>query len=251
MARHGKTKDRSRLRAATSCARRRAAGSCNRTSTFASDISSRIRVTDSFDRRRGRSPSAISLRRIAFSTTAGKHRFTTPCTSGIRTSKLTQSVSNTLNGATEQSHRPPRDAVAAEIGAAFGTFTAESWRSTSRGPCTSWICGAGSATGRAWKKIRGRFKAELDQERLHIHVGPSTEKVSQFPDGMFDWVYIDTNHEFRVTWHELLICNSKVKRNGYIAGHDFCTGNVADSVRMALSRRYQSSVSTMAGSMHI
>ena len=108
--------------------------------------------------------------------------------------------------------------MAAEIGAAFGTFTAEILAINQPRALHLVDMWTGDRYREGLERIRGRFKTELDQERLHIHVGPSTEKLSQFPDGMFDWVYIDTNHGFRVTWHELLICNSKVKRNGYIAG---------------------------------
>lgn len=51
-----------------------------------------------------------------------------------------------------------------------------------------------------------------------------------FEDSFFDWVYIDTDHSYCTTWNELLLCNKKVKPDGLIVGHGFCTGNVVTPV---------------------
>ena len=57
---------------------------------------------------------------------------------------------------------------------------------------------------------------------VEINRGNSVEILKSFDDGYFDWVYIDTNHGYEVTKHELEACKNKVKKDGIIAGHDFC-----------------------------
>ncbi len=58
----------------------------------------------------------------------------------------------------------------------------------------------------------------------------STDVLKTFKDEYFDWIYIDTIHSFNITYAELMLSAQKVKRDGYILGHDFCTGNVITPV---------------------
>lgn len=60
--------------------------------------------------------------------------------------------------------------------------------------------------------------------------GKSIDMLEAFPDEALDWVYIDTDYSFHSTFAELKIAASKVKAQGIIAGHDFCTGNVVTPV---------------------
>ncbi len=78
--------------------------------------------------------------------------------------------------------------------------------------------------------INGKFRSEIDQGKVVIRQGTSLDMLSQFDDGTFDWVYIDTDHSFSLTWEELQLANRKVKHDGRIAGHDFCTGNTVKPV---------------------
>lgn len=54
-----------------------------------------------------------------------------------------------------------------------------------------------------------------------IHVGNDLEILETFPDNYFDWVYIDSTHQFEQTLKELHIADKKVKPNGIICGHDY------------------------------
>ena len=45
--------------------------------------------------------------------------------------------------------------------------------------------------------------------------------LSDLPDNFFDWVYIDSTHEYEDTLRELEIVSRKVKDEGLIAGHDW------------------------------
>jgi predicted O-methyltransferase YrrM len=74
--------------------------------------------------------------------------------------------------------------------------------------------------------IRREHAALIDIGTVRIHQGKSTDILATFPDASFDWVYIDTDHSYELTSAELRIAAQKVKDHGFIAGHDFCAGNV-------------------------
>ncbi|WP_183828494.1 class I SAM-dependent methyltransferase [Rhizobium sp. BK377] len=78
--------------------------------------------------------------------------------------------------------------------------------------------------------INSKFGPEIAEGRVVICQGTSLDMLSQFSDETFDWIYIDTDHSFALTWDELLLANRKVKQDGRIAGHDFCTGNTVKPV---------------------
>jgi hypothetical protein len=80
------------------------------------------------------------------------------------------------------------------------------------------------------EKVFQRFADPIAKGLVTIHVGASTEKLSEFPDRSFDWVYIDTVHDYLVTAQELEICRNKVKAGGIIAGHDHTPGNIVTPV---------------------
>lgn len=79
--------------------------------------------------------------------------------------------------------------------------------------------------------VRERFKQELLEGRVVINLGLSTSVLGGFPEQSFDWIYIDTDHGYKVTAEELAIARTKVKRGGIIAGHDYVTGNWDGGVR--------------------
>ncbi|MFC5758725.1 class I SAM-dependent methyltransferase [Rhizobium sp. GCM10022189] len=78
--------------------------------------------------------------------------------------------------------------------------------------------------------INGKFASEIADGRVVIRQGTSLDMLSRFDDATFDWLYIDTDHSFALTWEELLLADRKVKQDGRIAGHDFCTGNTVKPV---------------------
>lgn len=49
----------------------------------------------------------------------------------------------------------------------------------------------------------------------------SMEAVENFKDGSLDFVYIDSNHEFRYIAEDLYEWTPKVKKGGIVSGHDF------------------------------
>jgi hypothetical protein len=121
-------------------------------------------------------------------------------------------------------------ATVAEIGVAFGDFSKEIM--TRCTPKHLHLIDAWSSERYqdGIKRIKSEMSAEVSSGSILIHQGISTEVLPSFDDSFFDWVYIDTNHTYDTTLHELEICDRKVTQQGRIAGHDFCTGNVIDAV---------------------
>lgn len=47
--------------------------------------------------------------------------------------------------------------------------------------------------------------------------------LSDYPDNFFDWIYLDTTHEYEDTLKELEIMKHKVKDDGLLCGHDYAS----------------------------
>jgi hypothetical protein len=75
-------------------------------------------------------------------------------------------------------------------------------------------------------EVSQKFQSEIKTGRVEINRGLSTEVVKQFPEKYFDWIYIDTVHDFKITRQELEMYLPKMKVGGIIAGHDFIVGEI-------------------------
>jgi len=120
----------------------------------------------------------------------------------------------------------PKHSRVAEIGVAFGDFSSEildRCQPESLYLIDSW-------ESQRYKdgllKIKSRFSDQIGKGIVEIRQGLSTDVLAELEPGMFDWVYIDTNHKFRTTYEELVQCARILGPQGRIAGHDFCTGNI-------------------------
>lgn len=126
--------------------------------------------------------------------------------------------------------RLPQHGKVCEMGVANGDFSAEIMARCQ--PTTLHLVDAWEAqrycTDRT--KVEERFRSQLEQGRIKIHVGYSIDRLLEFPDHYFDWVYIDTVHDYEVTAKELTISLKKVKVGGIIAGHDYTSGNIVTPV---------------------
>ncbi len=74
-------------------------------------------------------------------------------------------------------------------------------------------------------EVSEKFKTQLNEDKVEINIGFSTEILKTFPDKYFDWAYVDTDHSYLTTKAELALLKQKVKDNGIIAGHDYAIGN--------------------------
>jgi hypothetical protein len=60
-----------------------------------------------------------------------------------------------------------------------------------------------------------------DNSKVFIVKQDSISFLLGFPNEYFDFIYIDTTHQYEQTKNELNIAFEKVKKNGIIAGHDY------------------------------
>lgn len=66
------------------------------------------------------------------------------------------------------------------------------------------------------------LSAELESGKVEIHVGSDLVILESFDDGYFDWIYIDTSHQYEHTKLELALSIKKAKiPHGVIAGDDW------------------------------
>jgi len=56
---------------------------------------------------------------------------------------------------------------------------------------------------------------------VHTWAMDSVDWLRDAPDGLLDWIYLDTTHEYDRTLAELRHAARVVKPGGIIAGHDF------------------------------
>lgn len=124
----------------------------------------------------------------------------------------------------------PKGATVAEIGVAFGDFSAEILARCSVETLYLIDLWEGERYQKGLQAVMAKFGDALFSGNLKIERGLSTDALARFPDATFDWVYIDTDHSYHTTAAELALCRTKVKPGGLIAGHDFCTGNVVAPV---------------------
>jgi SAM-dependent methyltransferase len=65
------------------------------------------------------------------------------------------------------------------------------------------------------------FKPEIETARVLVHVADDVPTLREFPNAYFDWVYIDSSHQYEHTVKELDVLGDKVKPEGIIAGDDW------------------------------
>lgn len=62
----------------------------------------------------------------------------------------------------------------------------------------------------------------------------SSDGAFEFPDAHFDLVYIDADHTYRGCMRDILAWWPKVKKGGYLSGHDFQTKAAGDGWHTAI-----------------
>jgi hypothetical protein len=86
----------------------------------------------------------------------------------------------------------------------------------------NWHWGGGNrSTVDALVKILRTWKQQIEEKKVLVHVGDDREILKSFSDHYFDWVYVDSSHDYSHTVDELNILKSKIKPNGVIAGDDW------------------------------
>ena len=65
------------------------------------------------------------------------------------------------------------------------------------------------------------FEKEIEQGTVVTHKGFAVDWLCALPDNTLDWIYLDAYHEYDPISTELALAIDKVKRGGYIMGHDY------------------------------
>jgi hypothetical protein len=120
----------------------------------------------------------------------------------------------------------PKNGIVAELGVNRGEFSLEIMQACKPEVLhlvDAW--GSERYHGGLRTVVENTFEKDIAAGRVQIHQGYSTEMASKFPDGFFDWIYIDTDHSYEVTKAELQAYKHKIKSEGIIAGHDYIQGN--------------------------
>jgi len=127
----------------------------------------------------------------------------------------------------------PKGAIAAEIGVWEGKFSQKILTITQPRELhliDPWLYQPEFAnTGFGRKKNETRMDemyhevvtSFADVPAVKVHRAMSGEALDKFPDGYFDWVYIDGNHNDPFVGEDLALARRKVKAGGIISGDDY------------------------------
>jgi hypothetical protein len=74
------------------------------------------------------------------------------------------------------------------------------------------------------ERVRSKFAHDIKAGRIVIHRGFSGDVISRFPDGYFDWIYIDGNHLYDFVMQDLELAFRKIRAGGVICGDDYMDG---------------------------
>lgn len=136
----------------------------------------------------------------------------------------------------------PQNGIAAEIGVAVGEYSEhllnglnpralhliDPWRFQN---VPDYLTDRNNTTDeegdRRYKGVLEKFAPQISNGIVEVHRATSIEIVDSFPDEYFDLVYIDAVHTYTGCLSDLHAFDKKVKRNGFIAGHDYQTIPVA------------------------
>lgn len=120
----------------------------------------------------------------------------------------------------------PKQAIGAEVGVAYGDFTAEILRRAEPACLHLVDVWSGERYASGLDKVMSLCQQQLETGSVRIHRGLSVEILPSFEDAYFDWIYIDTDHSYDTTLRELQLAAPKTKFDGRLMGHDFCVGNI-------------------------
>lgn len=136
----------------------------------------------------------------------------------------------------------PHNAVCAEVGVCEGVFAKHIWEITAPsvlhlidvwgeidlGPI--WVASDKVNVERLCK-VSEMFLPAIKAGRAFLHQGLSVQLLQSFPNGYFDWVYIDADHRYESVAADLMAASDVVHAEGFIAGHDFWENDGVGVVR--------------------
>ncbi|WP_417525609.1 class I SAM-dependent methyltransferase [Marinovum sp.] len=83
-------------------------------------------------------------------------------------------------------------------------------------------------------KVRAELAAE--NSRLKTHVGDSSANISKLPDGYFDMVYVDGDHEYEGVLRDIEAVLPKMKPGGVIIFNDYTVWSASSMYHCGVAR---------------
>lgn len=134
----------------------------------------------------------------------------------------------------------PKSSICAEIGVHTGRFSEkilsvvrprelhliDPWKHETSGQFEDALYGGKADAGQQemdarYRSVRERFAEGIRNGQVKVHRGYSSDVLTTFPDGYFDWVYIDGNHLYEGVMQDLTLALAKTKPGGYVTGDDY------------------------------
>jgi hypothetical protein len=110
----------------------------------------------------------------------------------------------------------PENSVCAEIGVFTADFSAKILKTTR--PSRLHLIDI----DQRWTDIaKTRFAEQISRGQVIVHQGDSATIIQNLPDGYFDWVYIDGDHNYQGVKRDLDASHVKLKPGGLLALNDY------------------------------
>lgn len=72
-----------------------------------------------------------------------------------------------------------------------------------------------------YEAVLRHFQMQIKTGTVSVHRAASSDASFAFPDGYFDWIYIDGNHQCEFVRNDLENYYPKVKKGGFMTGDDY------------------------------
>ena len=70
-------------------------------------------------------------------------------------------------------------------------------------------------------RVREMAEDQALRDRVRVHHGDSADTLASFPDGSFDWIYIDAQHAYEGVKRDIEVARRKVKTDGLPVFNDY------------------------------
>jgi predicted O-methyltransferase YrrM len=82
--------------------------------------------------------------------------------------------------------------------------------------------------------IHEQFKPEIDAGTVHLHEGDSSTILGDFPDGYFDFIYIDGDHRYEGVKRDVEVAKHKIKEKGVLIFNDYTYWSPVECMRYGI-----------------
>lgn len=125
--------------------------------------------------------------------------------------------------------RLPRAAVVAEVGTDYGDFAKKILEEAR--PRHLHIFDL------SFRRFDHNHFSELVKSHVvTLHEGDSSARLSELPDLMFDWIYIDADHSFEGVKKDIDQAMKKIKRDGFLVFNDYMVHSPLERIQYGVMR---------------